>query len=542
MTSTAVTPTMRSHGWNIELLRAPGHVPFAGIFQPAKSVSMTFRDIVNEMRLCFEFPHESSDVWDQVAFGLLEMFNVAEDECPAPKFVHGSGLVQPVPALPELRPDAPLDRAILQYRFFKHHACSLTADKPFNCHFEAGCAQHISQPIRRLEPRYLPPKKASADTRYTTYPLRKKIRGRTSASPSKRSASGSILPSKDLDIDQASEDFASIVAPPECNISDERAKTTMANFRSSCLISNTHCAVTGMGRSWLASPAIGPALHACHIVSQLHYHTYPQTDADESRDAGKGVNPHQLEQAWESTWAPENGIILFSHLHDMFDQRLFSIHPETLQIRVFMPYDILLAYHGRGAKVQRRVDRLALRHHYDMCCIENMAAQIPFVEQLPPTGSVVSSSGISTPLQMRPTLGGIASPRILESPSEQNRGQDGQHPGDDPSKGARQSGIQHVPGLTSTCDISMEDVGAPPSLSWPREHKREQETRIEGNHHNSYITPDNNEQFLAASDILKAALRHEDGRQDVATVRAARVLPTVFIATVFGFLAAISFT
>ncbi|KAM3438059.1 hypothetical protein MY4824_003506 [Beauveria thailandica] len=375
MTTVAVTPTMRSLGWNIELFIEPDHVPFAGVFQPAKNVSLTFRDLVDEIRLSFDFPHESSDVLSQVAFGLVDMLNVAEDQCPAPKFVHSAGLDQLVPALPH--PDAREDRAILQYQFFKHHA--------------SGCAQHISQPVRRIEPRYLPPKKASSDPRFATYPLRKTARGRKSASPSKRSESGSMSPRTDAETDQADEDLAGMVAPPECDISDERAKATMVDFRSSCLTSANHCAVTGMGRSWCNNPSIGPALQACHIVSPLHYHTYPprQADADAAQE-----DPRQLEQAWVSTWAPENGILLFSHLHDMFDQRLFSIHPETLQIRVFMPYDILLAYHGVKAKVQRRVARAALRHHYDMCCIENMAARMHFVEQAPRTWSVASSSGI----------------------------------------------------------------------------------------------------------------------------------------------------
>jgi hypothetical protein len=136
MTSAAVNPTMRSHGWNVELLTAPSDVPFAGVFQPAKDCFMTFRDIVNEMRLSFEFQDESSDVWNEVAFGLLAMLNVSEDECPAPKFVHGNGLDQPVPALPELELDAPQDRAILQYRVFMHRDCRLSADQPSKCHFE----------------------------------------------------------------------------------------------------------------------------------------------------------------------------------------------------------------------------------------------------------------------------------------------------------------------------------------------------------------------------------------------------------------------
>ncbi|RMJ17592.1 hypothetical protein CDV36_002734 [Fusarium kuroshium] len=136
MTSAAVNPTMRSHGWNIELLTVPGDVPFAGVFQPAKNVFMTFRDIINEMRLSFEFKDESSDVWNEVAFGLLDMLNVDEGEYPAPKFIQGNGLDQPVPALPELEPDAPEDRVILQYCIFKHKNCGLPPDQPPKCHFE----------------------------------------------------------------------------------------------------------------------------------------------------------------------------------------------------------------------------------------------------------------------------------------------------------------------------------------------------------------------------------------------------------------------
>jgi hypothetical protein len=205
----------------------------------------------------------------------------------------------------------------------------------------------------------------------------------------------------------------------------------------------------------------------------------------------------------------------------MFDQRLFSIHPETLQVRAFMPYDILLAYHGRKAKVQRRVDRAALRHHYDMCCIENMTAKMPFVEQLPRTGSVASTSGINTPLEIRPTLAGIASPRILESPSEQNQGQDGQRPDGDPSKRARQSERQHIPELTSDCtdssrspsDKPMGDSTASPDLPWSRKRKREHEPRIAANHE-SYLTPYNSEGFLAdvSWELTRLARRRKWGR------------------------------
>ncbi|KAJ4175597.1 hypothetical protein NW755_014845 [Fusarium falciforme] len=133
----------------------------------------------------------------------------------------------------------------------------------------------------------------------------------------------------------------------------------------------------------------------------------------------------------------------------MFDTRLFRIHPKTLRIRVFIPYDVLLEYHGRIAKVPRSVDRAALRHHYEMCCIENMAAKMPFVEQLTLLGSVAMASGVNTLVDIRTKLAKIASPSILESPSQQNHGgQDAPSPGGDPSKRTRQAEGLRVPELT----------------------------------------------------------------------------------------------
>lgn len=163
----------------------------------------------------------------------------------------------------------------------------------------------------------------------------------------------------------------------------------MAGFRTSCLAASTTCAVTGKGRSWYFNPSVGPAVQACHIVPQQQYHVYPiPTSLPESRQS-----PRRLRQAWDCTWSLENGILLLSHLHELFDARLFSIHPDTLQIRVFMPYDVLLDYHGSIAHLSWNVDRRALRHHYEMCCIENMAAKMPLSEVL--ASETVSRSAAS---------------------------------------------------------------------------------------------------------------------------------------------------
>lgn len=102
----------------------------------------------------------------------------------------------------------------------------------------------------------------------------------------------------------------------------------------------------------------------------------------------------RLREAWDRTWSAKNGILLLSHLHELFDARLFSIHPDTLRIRVFVPYDVISDYHGSIARLPSSVDRRALRHHYEMCCIENMAAEMPLAEQQP-ASEVGTRSGVS---------------------------------------------------------------------------------------------------------------------------------------------------
>lgn len=527
---------MRTLGWNIEFLATRGDILFAGTFQPDQNAFMTFRDIVDEMRLCFEIPHDeldsissgnSADIWDDVAFGLADLINISDDHPPIPTFLHSNSFDQPVPALPQGASPMPDDRPVIQYRVFTHRKCSLSTDQPVDSHVNAGCAQHIPKPVRRVEPRYLPPKKPSADPRFAAYPLRKTARARKgSRSPSKRSASGSVSPSKDSEIGQPSieeDDLPNMVTPPQENIQAERAKHVIARFRDSCLAAARQCAVSGMGRSWYANPTIGPALQACHIVPQQHYHLYPDPEAvdGEVQPEGARFSNRRLMQAWESTWDPANGILLLSHLHELFDARLFSIHPKTLRIRVFMPYDVLLGYHGALAKVPRSVDRAALRHHYKMCCIENMAAKMAYVEPMPWSGSA-ATSGKDTPLDIRTKLAKLSSPSVLESPSQSRNpdSQAGPNTSGDPSKRARdtQPGEeQHVSGST---DDSLSDDDSLPSsprgrprsktddwerqevetlgFDWLRKRKRlhsVDEPFIA--HYDNYMTPDNADDFLA---------------------------------------------
>jgi hypothetical protein len=111
----------------------------------------------------------------------------------------------------------------------------------------------------------------------------------------------------------------------------------------------------------------------------------------------------RLKEALQSTWSARNGILLMKHLHDFFDARLFSIHPSTLCIRVFVPYDALKKYNSQKVIVPTTIDRKALRHHYEMSCIENMGADRPILDLISPTTSRMTS-GKATPLTTKTDL------------------------------------------------------------------------------------------------------------------------------------------
>lgn len=135
---------MRTLGWNIELLATRGDILFAGTFQPNQNAFMTFRDIVDEMRLCFEIPHDerdsiswtsSANIWDDVAFEAVGLTNIPDDHPSIPSFVHSENLDRPVPVLSQGTSQVPDDRPVVQYRVFIHRECTLSTDHPLDSHF-----------------------------------------------------------------------------------------------------------------------------------------------------------------------------------------------------------------------------------------------------------------------------------------------------------------------------------------------------------------------------------------------------------------------
>lgn len=173
------------------------------------------------------------------------------------------------------------------------------------------------------------------------------------------------------------------------DITPEKARQTIETFRHECLIHTDRCAISGKGQSWCIIPSIGPGLQVCHIIPQQHFYLYPD---DQQLDPEDG--DQRLTRAWANTWSNKNGILLMNDIRHLFEARLISIHPDTHRIRAFVPYDFITDFNGKKANIPRKVDKLALRHHYEMACIENMAAQMPsgmgFLEIRAPLGRTIS--------------------------------------------------------------------------------------------------------------------------------------------------------
>ncbi|KAH6871553.1 hypothetical protein B0T10DRAFT_590953 [Thelonectria olida] len=161
--------------------------------------------------------------------------------------------------------------------------------------YEAKCAHHLPNPVRRRDPRYLPPNKNRFDARLTAMPLRRKLIARAQ-SPPERSASGSVSPRKDGPDDIDDDEFDNMLAPASMRIDLEEAKRVTSYFRSSCLNRATCCAVSGEGEPWRPGPPIGPAVQACHVVPQQHYQLYPSAASGQDAKVRRAGDPAKRPQ------------------------------------------------------------------------------------------------------------------------------------------------------------------------------------------------------------------------------------------------------
>ncbi|KAF2968684.1 hypothetical protein GQX73_g4862 [Xylaria multiplex] len=265
MPSTTVTSTMRELAWNVEFTvgQEEDPSPFAGIYQVPGSELVTFRNVCDELRLCFEFPNniareessvnsgnennnnnnkqssiDNDDPLASLAFGLTRPLNLQQVQ--GLSFVTGNLLDKPVPTLP-LQQDLK-QRNVLIYHLVSHKNCALPANSPLDTQLEKGCAQELSEPVRRFNPRYLQPNKTLCDPALEHMPLRG--RGQP-CSPTNRPAPGS--PRKQSLDNINDTEFDNMLAPQDIDYNE--AKRYSTEFRSSCLTRGTCCVVSGEGEA-----------------------------------------------------------------------------------------------------------------------------------------------------------------------------------------------------------------------------------------------------------------------------------------------------
>ncbi|KAG6368889.1 hypothetical protein INS49_003107 [Diaporthe citri] len=335
-----LTASQRELGWNVRILLKSGVVScFAGFYQQDGLV--TVADVRRELELCF--------VLDQQAGHPALIPRAAHNDGPIFMITLNENDLAAFPTPPAHQK--------AEYWYIQHDPAQCADARQYHS-LTSPCVRPAGRPPRRTDPRYMPIGRSSDNPFIKTVPIRGKKRPRTASSSPSRS------PSKGVDDICENDEF------PETIIPREEATVIMSEFRQNVVGAGPlRCAITGKGSAWWAN-GLGPAVQAAHIVPQIHWNVYPYEQGAPPQD-----DTAALRDAWTQTWHMSNGVLLSSHIHQCFDARILSIDPDTRRIRVFMPYDMITEYHGKSATLPEETDLQALRHHYDMCCLENMAAK-----------------------------------------------------------------------------------------------------------------------------------------------------------------------
>lgn len=150
MASAAVTPRLRTLGWNVHLLYGPEGEHFAGLFHPPGSDSLSYRDVIQELRLCFDLLYDAdanagpNDAWENVAFQVINpvsnspqpLRNAPTTAAFSPRMVCGQGLDQSVLTIPA-DPTLPLARPpVVRLHVVRHSECPITAEQPLAAHLQ----------------------------------------------------------------------------------------------------------------------------------------------------------------------------------------------------------------------------------------------------------------------------------------------------------------------------------------------------------------------------------------------------------------------
>lgn len=138
MSNAVVTPPMRVHGWNVHFLAGPDEFHFAGIYQTTDSELVTFCNVVDELRLCFDIPRveRDHDLWDDIAFAPADSsLGMVTD---IPSLVQGDDMRRPVPSLP---PRNPKVQSVVRFYVVSHKNCDISPEDPIESHLKGDyCA------------------------------------------------------------------------------------------------------------------------------------------------------------------------------------------------------------------------------------------------------------------------------------------------------------------------------------------------------------------------------------------------------------------
>ncbi|KAI1132764.1 hypothetical protein F5Y10DRAFT_230734 [Nemania abortiva] len=433
-----ITGTQRRLGWNV-VISVGSSNPFGGFYQQDGLVSVA--EATRELNLCFVFEKpDSTNDWQSA---LLPMANATsmiflEETNNAPF------------------PTPPASEAAEYTYVFHHTDCTRTGVEHSP---KDPCIRPAKHPHRRSDPRYLPIGRSADHRVLRTVPLRGKKRTRN-ASTSTSSPSRSLSPTKGGD-ESNDDEF------PEAIIPQEEARPIINDFRQSILATgHTCCAISKKGRSWWNGGAsLGPTIQAAHIVPQIHWNVYPNDDQGVvSMEDNAG-----LRDAWNKTWQLSNGLLLASNLHQCFDARLISIDPDTSLIRAFVPYDMIMDFHNTTAYIPKHIDRYALRHHYDMCCIENMSAIRWAGVSMPPSGtrelSIVALP--SSPNITEPNLGPVQN---LSDPQKRSQSTQGNRQNNSNNNDKKNNFSSNVSDLLDKCgQFDAQQLPPSPPSSEPRQ-------------------------------------------------------------------------
>jgi hypothetical protein len=139
MSSATVTSSMRAVAWNVHFTIGEDEDPgaFAGIYQVPGSNLVTFRDVCDELRLCFEYPYDISEnenekTWNDIAFSLNQDHSPSSLD-PDLSFVTEAKMDQAVPSLAPLRPK---EQNVLSYHIYYHKNCTLPPGSPLESHMQ----------------------------------------------------------------------------------------------------------------------------------------------------------------------------------------------------------------------------------------------------------------------------------------------------------------------------------------------------------------------------------------------------------------------